>query len=92
MSEAREIAEHQLEMAIKDVLSNEFEECWTRLKEDAAISDPAEQMSELAEWFSEQVQTAILEIIEQDPIETDEYKLSEAEEEADDEETDSESE
>ena len=77
MSEAREIAEHELEMAIKDVLSDEFEACWNRLKEDATISDPAEQMNELAEWFAEQVQTTISEIIEQDPVEEDEYEPSE---------------
>ena len=71
MSEAREIAEHQLEMAIKDVLSSEFEACWNRLKEDAAISDPEAEMTELAEWFAEQVQVAIAELIEQDPDETE---------------------
>ena len=92
MSEAREIAEHQLEMAIKDVLSDEFEECWNRLKEDTAVSDPAVQMSELADWFAEQVQAAISEIIEQDPVETDEYDLSEEEDAEDDEAEDDESE
>ncbi len=91
MSEAREIAEHQLEMAIKDVLSDEFEECWNRLKEDA-ISDPAAQMTELAEWFAEQVQAAISEIIEQDPVETDEYELAEDEDDVDDNDSDDESE
>ena len=38
MSEAREIAEHQLEMAIKDVLISEFEACWNQLKADPAVS------------------------------------------------------
>ena len=92
MSEAREVAEHQLEMAIKDVLSDEFEDCWNRLKEDTAISDPAEEMRELAEWFAEQVQTAISEIIEQDPVETDEYESEEDDDEADDKDSDDESE
>ena len=93
MSEAREVAEYQLEMAIKDVLSDEFEDCWNRLKEDTAISDPAEEMRELAEWFAEQVQTAISEIIEQDPVETDESELSEEDEdEADNDDSDDESE
>ena len=39
MSEAREIAEHELEMAIKDVLSDEFEACWNDLKK-IAIERP----------------------------------------------------
>lgn len=67
MSEAREIAESQLEIAIKDVLSDEFEACWRRIKDDSAITDPEEVMAELAEWFSEQIQTVIEEIIEEDP-------------------------
>ncbi|MEL7333374.1 MAG: hypothetical protein AAFN12_14100 [Cyanobacteria bacterium J06560_2] len=67
MSEAREIAEDSLETAIKDVLVDELESCWVRLKEDSAIADPEEQMAELAEWFTEQIQAAIEEIIEQDP-------------------------
>ena len=92
MSEAREVAEYQLEMAIKDVLSDEFEDCWNRLKEDTAINDPAEEMRELAEWFAEQVQTAISEIIEQDPVETDEYESEEDDDEADDDDSDDESE
>ena len=71
MSEAREIAEYQLEQALKDVLSSEFEACWNRLKEDSAVSDPAAEMNELAEWFAEQVQTAITELIEQEPDDGD---------------------
>lgn len=79
MSEAREIAEHQLEIALKDVLSSEFEACWNRLKEDPAVSDPEVEMNELAEWFSEQVQAAITELIEQEPNEN-EYESDEDEE------------
>ncbi len=71
MSEAREIAEHKLETAIKDVLVDELEACWSRLKEDAAIADPEEEMGELAEWFNEQIQAAIEDIIEQDPVDED---------------------
>lgn len=72
MSEAREIAEHQLETAIKDVLIDELEACWTRLKDDTAITDPEEEMAEIIEWFGEQVQAAIEEIIEQDPVDENE--------------------
>ena len=79
MSEAREIAEYQLETAIKDVLLDEFEACWTRLKEDSAVSNPEDDMAELVEWFSEQVQAAIDDIIEQDPDEADEDSLAEDE-------------
>ncbi len=71
MSEAREIAEHQLETALKDVLIDELEACWSRLKDDPSITDPEDDMAELAEWFSEQVQAAIEEIIDQDPIDGD---------------------
>ena len=71
MSESRQIAEHQLEIALKDVLSDEFEACWNGLKSDPAVSDPAEQMEELAEWFSEQVQALITELMEQEPDEDD---------------------
>ena len=84
MSEAREIAEYQLEQALKDVLSSEFEACWNRLKEDAAVSDPEAEMSELAEWFAEQVQTAIAELIEQEPDDGDD--LDEDDDESDEEE------
>ena len=89
MSEAREIAEYQLEQALKDVLNSEFEACWNRLKEDAAVSDPEAEMSELAEWFAEQVQTAIAELIEQEPDDGDDLDddddESDEEEETDDE-------
>ncbi|MEL7359882.1 MAG: hypothetical protein AAFY54_04085 [Cyanobacteria bacterium J06648_10] len=64
MSEARAFAESQLEAAIKDVLSDEFEACWNRIKDDPAITDPEEQMEELAEWFGEQVQATIEDIME----------------------------
>lgn len=84
MSEAREIAEYQLEQALKDVLSGEFEACWNRLKEDSAVSDPEAEMSELAEWFAEQVQTAITELIEQEPDDAD--NLDEDDDDSDDEE------
>ena len=84
MSEAREIAEYQLEQALKDVLSSEFEACWNRLKEDAAVSDPEAEMSELAEWFAEQVQTAIAELIEQEPDDGDD--LDDDDDESDEEE------
>ena len=84
MSEAREIAEYQLEQALRDVLSSEFEACWNRLKEDSAVSDPEAEMSELAEWFAEQVQTAITELIEQEPDDADD--LDEDDDESDEEE------
>ena len=66
MSDVRAIAESQLEAAIKDVLSDEFEACWKRIKDDPAIADPEEEMAELAEWFGEQVQATIEDIIESD--------------------------
>lgn len=89
MSEAREIAEHQLEMALKDVLSSEFEACWNCLKEDTAVSNPAAEMNELAEWFAEQVQSAIAELIEQEPDEAaDDLDEDESEEEDEDSEDD----
>ena len=90
MSEAREIAEYQLEQALRDVLISEFEACWNRLKADSAVSDPEAEMSELAEWFAEQVQTAITELIEQEP-DDDEDDLDEDDDESDeDDETDDE--
>ena len=67
MSEAHDIAESQLEIAIKDVLSDEFEACWSRIKDAPAITDPEEVMADLAEWFGEQIQAVIEEIIEEDP-------------------------
>jgi len=90
MSEAREIAEYQLEQALKDVLSSEFEACWNRLKEDSAVSDPAAEMNELAEWFAEQVQTAITELIEQEPDEADDELDDEDDDSDEEEETDDE--
>lgn len=86
MSEAREIAEHQLEMALKDVLTSEFEACWNQLKADPAVRDPEVEMSELAEWFAEQVQTAIAELIEQEPDEDGSDSTEDSEEEDEDDE------
>ena len=85
MSEAREIAEHQLEMAIKDVLISEFEACWNQLKADPAVSDPEAEMSELSEWFAEQVETAIAELIEQEPDESED-ELDDDDDESDEDE------
>jgi len=84
MSEAREVAEHKLETAIKDVLVDELEACWSRLKEDAAIADPEEEMQELAEWFNEQIQSAIEDIIEQDPVDDDEDSFDDDDSDSDD--------
>lgn len=86
MSEAREIAEHQLETAIKDVLIDELEACWTRLKDDAAITEPEDEMAEIIEWFGEQVQAAMEEIIEQDPVDEDEADGFDDEEDEDEDE------
>ena len=86
MSEAREIAESQLEIAIKDVLSDEFEACWSRIKDDPAITDPEEVMSDLAEWFGEQIQAVIEEIIEEDPSEDEDAFEDEDEDERDEDE------
>jgi len=83
MSESRDISEDLLETAIKDVLSDEFAACWERIKEDAAVSDPEEEMSDLVEWFSEQLKAAIDDIVEQEPAEDDDY-VDEDEEEDDD--------
>ena len=86
MSEAREIAEHQLEVAIKDVLADELEACWSRLNDDSAVEDPEEQMEELLEWFSDQVKALAEEIMEQEPAEDDDdYEDDEDDEEEDDE-------
>ncbi len=87
MSEARELAEQQLELAIKDVLSEELAACWSRFQEDAAVSDPEAEMSELAEWFAEQVQAAIADVIEQDPLD-DEYSLDDDDDDSDDDDDD----
>lgn len=84
MSEAREIAEHQLEMALKDSLLDELEACWNRLKDDASIDDPAEQMSELAEWFQEQIETAIADIIENDPVDAEDDDIDDYEDDEED--------
>lgn len=92
MSEAREIAEHQLETALKDVLVDELEACWSRLKDDPSITDPEEDMAELAEWFGEQVQAAIEEIIEQDPIDGDDDAFADEDDDDDDDDEDSEDE
>lgn len=90
MSEAREIAEHQLETALRDVLVDELEACWSRLKDDATITDPEADMAELAEWFSEQVQAAIEEIIEQDPVDSDDDAFADEDDDDDDDDTEDE--
>ncbi len=87
MSEAREVAEHKLETAIKDVLVDELEACWSRLKEDTAIADPEEEMQELAEWFNEQIQATIEDIIEQDPVD-DEDSFDDTDDDDDDDDDD----
>lgn len=83
MSEARAFAESQLEAAIKDVLSDEFEACWIRIKDDPAITDPEEQMAELAEWFGEQVQATIEDIMDSEDDEDDAYEDEDDENEDD---------
>jgi len=88
MSEAREIAEHQLETAIKDFLIDELEACWSRFKDETAITDPEAEMAELAEWFDEQVQAAIEEVIEQDPVDDEESDGLDDDEDDDEEEED----
>lgn len=92
MSEARDIAEDQLEVALKDVLADELEACWSRLKDDPAITDPEEEMAELAEWFGEQVQALIDEIIADDPDEDDDAFEDDEEDDDDDDEADTEDE
>ena len=84
MSEAREIAEHQLEVAIKDVLADELEACWSRLNDDSAVEDPEEQMEELLEWFSDQVKALAEEIMEQEPAEDDDYEDEDEDDEDED--------
>ena len=69
--EAIRIAEHQLEMEIKDVLNREFETCWNQLKEDPAVTDPEAKMTELGDWFAEKSKAAITRLIELDPVETE---------------------
>ena len=81
MSEAREIAEHQLELAIKDVLADELEACWSQLNDDSAVDDPEEQMEELLEWLSEQIKSLAEEIMAQEPTDDDDYEDDEAEDE-----------
>lgn len=73
MSESRDISEHQLETAIKDVLTDELVACWARINDDSAVDDPEEEMSDLMEWFSEQLQVAVDEIVEQEPEDEDDY-------------------
>ncbi len=86
MSESREISEHQLETTIKDVLTDELAACWSRINDDAAVDDPEEEMSDLMEWFAEQLQATVDDIVEQDPDDEDDYDTSEDEDEEDDEE------
>ena len=83
MSESREISEDLLETALKDVLTDEFAACWERIKDDSAVSDPEEEMADLVEWFSEQLQATIDDIVEQEPADDDDY-VDEAEDEDDD--------
>ena len=73
MSESREISEDLLETALKDVLTDEFAACWERIKDDSAVSDPEEEMADLVEWFSEQLQATIDDIVEQEPADDDDY-------------------
>ena len=90
MSEARDIAENQLEVALKDVLADELEACWSQLKEDPAITDPEEEMAELAEWFGEQVQALIDEIIAEDPADDDDDFEDDDDDDDDDDDTEDE--
>ncbi|MEL7224131.1 MAG: hypothetical protein AAF810_01075 [Cyanobacteria bacterium P01_D01_bin.36] len=83
MSESREISEDLLETALKDVLTDEFAACWERIKDDSAVSDPEEEMADLVEWFSEQLQATIDDIVEQEPADDDDY-VDEDEDEDDD--------
>ena len=87
MSEAREIAESQLETALKDVLTDEFEDCWSRIKDDPAITDAEEEMSDLMEWFGEQVQAIVEDVVEQDPADDDDDIVEDDDDEDEDEDT-----
>lgn len=73
MSESREVSEHQLETAIKDVLTDELAACWSRINDDSAVEDPEEEMSDLMEWFAEQLQAVVDEIVEEEAEDEDDY-------------------
>lgn len=65
-------AERQLEMILNEgsltAISEELALCWTGLKADPAVAEPATKMGELGDWFTGQIKVAISREIAQNPV------------------------